>query len=66
MSDYIVCASDAVRLLGILSLVIINPKGICRMRIRLHYSRKLRIKGLEHLDFLDFMIIISLLLIAGI
>ena len=39
---------------------------IYRMRIGLHCSRHFRIKGLEHLDLFELLIIMSLLLMAGI
>ena len=39
---------------------------IYRMRIELHYSRHLRIKGLEYLNAFKLLIIMSLLLLAGI
>ena len=43
-----------------------NEIEIYRIRIGLHYSRHFRIKGLEHLDLFELLIIMSLLLIAGI
>ena len=39
---------------------------IYRIRIGLHYSRHARVKGIEHLNFFELLIIMSLLLIAGI
>ena len=39
---------------------------IFRMRIGLHYSRQVKVKGIEHLNFFEFLIIISLLFISGI
>ncbi|MES9994358.1 MAG: reverse transcriptase family protein [Candidatus Thiodiazotropha sp.] len=39
---------------------------IFRMRIGLHYSRHCRIKGLEHLDFFESLVIMALLLLAGV
>lgn len=39
---------------------------IYRIRIGLHYSRHVRVKGIKHLNFFELLIIMSLLLIAGI
>ena len=39
---------------------------IFRMWIGLHYSRQVKMKGIEHLNFFEFLIIISLLFISGI
>ena len=39
---------------------------VYRMRIGLHYGRHTKIKGLEHLNFFELLIIMSLLLLAGI
>ena len=36
------------------------------MRIGLHYSRQAKMKGIEHLNFFEILIIMSLLLISGI
>ncbi|MES9992770.1 MAG: endonuclease/exonuclease/phosphatase family protein, partial [Candidatus Thiodiazotropha sp.] len=39
---------------------------IFRMRIGLHYSRQVKVKGIEHINFFEFLIIMSLLFISGI
>lgn len=36
------------------------------MRIGLHYGRHIKVKGIEHLNFFDFLITMSLLFIGGI
>ena len=36
------------------------------MRIGLHYSRQLKVKGLQYLNIFDILIIMALLLIAGV
>ena len=40
--------------------------AIYRMRIGLHYSRQVKIKGIDHLNFFEFLIIMSFLFISGI
>ena len=42
------------------------PIEIYRMRIGLHYSRQLKVKGIKHLNYFELLIILSLLLISGI
>ena len=37
-----------------------------RARIGLHYSRQAKVKGLDYLNYFDFLVIMSLLLIGGI
>ena len=39
---------------------------IYRIRIGLHYGRQLKIKGIDFLNLFEFLIVMSLLLIAGI
>lgn len=36
------------------------------MRIGLHYCRQAKIKGIEYLNFFEFLVIMSLLLMSGI
>ena len=36
------------------------------MRIGLHYSREVKVKGLQYLNMFDIFIIMALLLIAGV
>ena len=39
---------------------------IYRIRIGLNYSRQAKIKGINHLNYFELLIIMSLLLIAGV
>lgn len=40
--------------------------AVYRMRIGLHYSRQVKVKGLNYLNYFELLIIMSMLLIAGI
>ena len=39
---------------------------IYRARIGLHYSRQAKVKGLDYLNYFDFLVLMSLILIGGI